>query len=105
MEDDVELAGVERGADTLGIAEVGLDQLDLRRDPLQGQPRERRWRQVEDGDRVAALEQSPGQVRGDEAVTAGDEGALHGASVPAASQIRQGASPLAQRSFSTTASL
>ena len=105
VEDDVELAGVERGADPPGVAEVGLDQLDLGCDPLQGQSRERRRRQVEDGDRVAALEQGPGQVRGDEAVAAGDQRPLHGASAAAASQTRQGASPLAQRSFSTTASL
>ena len=63
-----------------GVAQVGLDQLDLRRNPLQGQPRERRRRQVEDGDGVAALQQRPRQVRGDEAVAAGDQRPLHGAS-------------------------
>ena len=105
MEDDVELAGVERGANPPLVAEVGLDQLDLGGDPLQSEPGERRRCQVEDGDRVAALEQRPGQVRGDEAVAAGDQRPLHGAWAPAASQTRQGASPPAQRSLRTTASL
>ena len=42
---------------------------------------------------------------GDEAVAAGDQGALHEASTGAASQIRQGARPALQRSLRTTASL
>ena len=89
----------------VGVAEVGLDQLDLGRDPLQDQAGERRRRQVEHGDRVAALEQRPRQVRGDEAVAAGDQRPLHRRLDPAASQTRHGASPPAQRSFSVTASL
>ena len=52
----------------LGVAEVALDQLDLGVDPLQRQARETGGdAAVEDGHRVAALEQRPRQVRGDEA--------------------------------------
>ncbi len=105
MEDDVELARLDRGADPAGVAEVGFDQLDLGGDALQGEAGERRWRQIQHGDRVAALEQRPGEVRGDEAVPAGDQRPLHRALAPAASPTRQGASPLAQRSLSVTASL
>ena len=77
-------AGDGRG-DSLGVAQVGLGELDLADDPEQLEAGAAgaadvglaRAGAVEDADLVAALEQRPRQVRADEAVGAGDQRAGH----------------------------
>ncbi len=99
--------------DFLGVAQVGLDQLHLSGDPQQLQPRAARpadvglprRRPVEHPHPLAALEQRPRQVRGDEAVPAADQRGLQGEPASAGAQGAHGASPAAQRSLSSTASL
>ena len=94
--------GIEEGF--MRVIEVPLDRFDLRLDPLQRQAGEARRRQAEGGHRVTSLQQSPCQVRGDEAVGAGDQRSLH-RSAPVVARALHGASPLSQRSLRTTASL
>ena len=111
MEDGV--AAGDRRRNPLGVAQVGLHDLDLVADPEQLQARaprsadvgQARLGAVEDAHGSGVAEQRPGQMRGDEAVGAGYERPLQLASTTVSFQVRQGASPLAQRSPSTTASL
>ena len=96
----------------LGVAEIGLDQLDLLADPEQVEARGAdaadvggpRAGPVEHPDILPALEQGPGEVRADEAMAAGDQRQAHSVT-PVPSQVLHGGSPEAQRSLRTTASL
>jgi hypothetical protein len=103
------VAAADRLRDRLLVAEIRLGELDLTADPEQveggpARPPDVRLAgvgTVEDPDAVATVEQRLRQVRADEAVRAGDQGRQGVASIG----VSQGASPRAQRSSSTTASL